>query len=47
MFRTDFQDDEGDEEWAAGSVSGNRDGIGDDDVVVSITSGGAVTVQYE
>ncbi|MFZ5497265.1 MAG: ComEC/Rec2 family competence protein [Verrucomicrobiota bacterium] len=49
MFRTDREDDEskgGDWEWAAGRKTGEHDKPGDDDVVVTVSAAGVITVKY-
>ncbi|MGI8908370.1 MAG: ComEC/Rec2 family competence protein [Candidatus Sumerlaeaceae bacterium] len=46
IFRTDLGDDEGVKEWDGGRVPALKDGRGDDDIDVVITSDGKVSVAY-
>ncbi len=50
MFRTDYGDDESggddDKEWQRGRIPGHHDRPGDDDVDITITKSGALTVAY-
>lgn len=47
IYRTDRSDDEpGDFEWKEGSVSGCRDGRGDDDVEIALREDGTVELDY-
>jgi hypothetical protein len=46
MLRTDLGDDEGGAEWDYGRQPGMIDRKGDDDVEITVTPEGAVTVQY-
>ncbi|MDR4507397.1 MAG: hypothetical protein MRJ65_04010, partial [Candidatus Brocadiaceae bacterium] len=46
IFRTDFGDDEGGQEWDFGEISGHKDPVGDDDVDVLILSDWTIRVEY-
>lgn len=46
MLRTDRGDDEGCKEWPYGRIKGHKDKIGDDDIDIVITAGGALQVAY-
>lgn len=46
ILRTDWGDDEGDNEWAEGRVAGQTDKPGDDDVDIIIHADGTVAVDY-
>ncbi|HDS29441.1 MAG TPA: MBL fold metallo-hydrolase [Firmicutes bacterium] len=47
IFRTDFGDDEGEDEWDYGRIPGHRDPRDDDHVDILITSDGRLFVEYE
>ena len=46
MLRTDLGDDEGGDEWDHGSVPNLSDPIRDNDIVITITEDGVLTVDY-
>ena len=46
IFRTDLGDDESGFEWDGGSISGCKDGRGDDDVDIFLPETGQVQVAY-
>ena len=46
MYRTDFGDDEGPDEWSFGRVPGPADPVGDDDVDIALRQSGEVGVEY-
>jgi competence protein ComEC len=46
MFRTDRGDDEGLPEWPFGSIAGEADKPGDDDIDITITADSELTVRY-
>jgi competence protein ComEC len=46
MLRTDLNDDEGDDEWDHGRISGRHDKAGDDDIEIVIREDGKLLVEY-
>lgn len=46
MLRTDLNDDEGDDEWDHGRISGHHDKAGDDDIEIVIRQDGKLLVEY-
>jgi competence protein ComEC len=47
IYRTDWGDDEGEDEWDCGRVAGCVDHAGDDDVDVLIRADGGLVVDWE
>jgi competence protein ComEC len=46
ILRTDRGDDEGHNEWTEGSIDGCRDDRGDDDIEITISNSGELSVMY-